>query len=262
MMESKYKTISILGTDINQMSYDDALSLFKVWVESKSLARTVVAANVHLVTEVSLNPEYAKTIADADLVVPDGMPLVWASKLLGGNLTDRCYGPTLMEKTLDSFQGSSATHFFYGATPDVLEKLQQAVIERWPEAKIAGVCSPSFGDFNEAEELKNINMINESGATFVWVGMGCPKQEQWMQIYRHHLNANVVLAVGAAFDFIAGTVSQAPSFLQRAGLEWLYRLCMEPKRLWKRYLYRNPYFVVMFSSLYIRHILGKLQPNQ
>ena len=261
-MESKYTPISILATEINQVSYDDALSLFRGWIANNVSVKTVVAANVHLVTEASLNSEYAETIADADIVVPDGMPLVWASRLLGGTVRERCYGPTLMEKTIDVFQNSDSTHFFYGSTPEVLEKLQKAVNLRWPDASIVGALSPPFGAINESDEAENIKIINESGAQFVWVGMGCPKQEQWMQVYHQQLNASVVLAVGAAFDFIAGTVSQSPAFLQRAGLEWLYRLCMEPKRLWKRYLFLNPYFVVMFAVQYIRHVLRKMRLDQ
>ena len=167
-----------------------------------------------------------------------------------------------MEKTLDAFQGSGATHYLYGATPATLEKLEQQIKIRWPYAVIAGSESPPFGDFNDSVELGNIEKINASGAEFVWVGMGCPKQERWMQHYRRHLNAKVVLAVGAAFDFIAGTVSQSPPLMQNSGLEWLYRLAMEPRRLWKRYFLRNPYFIAMFAAQYIRHIFGKSQANQ
>lgn len=254
-MSMENKTIRILKTDINQVTYDDALVLFRRWMADDLPVRTVVAANVHLVTEAALNTEYAETISDADLVTADGMPLVWASRLLGGSLTARCYGPTLMEETLDHFQDSKATHFFYGSTPDVLEKLRQKVKVRWPQAEIAGSFSPPFGDFNEKEDLKNISMINASGADFVWVGMGCPKQERWMQLYRRHLKADAVLAVGAAFDFIAGTVSQAPAAFQRTGMEWLYRFAMEPKRLWKRYLFRNPYFVIKFLIQYFSYLV-------
>jgi len=194
-------------------------------------------------------------------VVPDGMPLVWASRLLGSSIKNRCYGPTLMEKTLAEFQNSDVKHFFYGSTPEVLEKLQKQVLARWPNTNIAGMISPPFCELNASDESENIKIINASGAQFVWVGMGCPKQEKWMQLYRNQINADVILSVGAAFDFIAGTVNQAPHLVQNAGLEWLYRLIMEPKRLWKRYLYRNPYFLLMFAAQYIRHIFRKLFPN-
>jgi N-acetylglucosaminyldiphosphoundecaprenol N-acetyl-beta-D-mannosaminyltransferase len=162
------------------------------------------------------------------------------------------------EKTLAEFQGEKTTHFFYGSTPEVLEKLQQRVSLIWPDVHVVGAISPPYGLINEEEELKNIAIINKSRANFVWVGMGCPKQEKWMHIYRNQINANVILSVGAAFDFIAETVSQAPGFIQNAGLEWLYRLIMEPKRLWKRYLFRNPYFIGAFSVQYIQYILRKL----
>ncbi len=264
IMSTEYKTIRILKANISQISYNSALAVLGEWIEDESPARTVVAANVHLVTEATLNPEYAATIADADLVTADGMPLVWASRLLGGTIRDRCYGPTLMERTLSHFQDSAVTHFFYGSTPATLEKLQQEVKKRWPLVKIVGAISPPFGDFNREDDLKNIDIINASGADFVWIGMGCPKQERWMQLYRRNLKADVILAVGAAFDFIAGTVSQAPPTFQRLGLEWLYRFAMEPKRLWKRYLFRNPYFMALFTMQYLNYLITgrhKKQPQ-
>lgn len=256
-MNSGSVSIKILDTVINQVLYSDALSLFREWVDHNASAKTVVAANVHVVTEAKLNSEYADAIADANLVVADGMPLVWASRLLGGTIKERCYGPTLMEKTLENFQSSDASHFFYGSTPEVLEKLKKNIRQRWPNAHIAGMISPPFGAINETVEADNIQTINASGASFVWVGMGCPKQERWMHIYHRQLNANVVLAVGAAFDFIAGNVRQAPPFIQKAGLEWLYRLCMEPRRLWKRYFLRNPYFILMFGMQYVRMMIRR-----
>ena len=254
-MNSDIKAIRILKTDIAQVTYAGAIELFERWLADDKPARTVIAANVHLVTEAALQPEYAATVADADLVTADGMPLVWASRLLGGSLKERCYGPTLMEKTLEAFQNRDVSHYLYGSTAATLEKLRQQISEHWPDAKIAGSLSPPFGDFNDDIELKNIAAINAAGADFVWVGMGCPKQEQWMQRYRRHLDASVILATGAAFDFIAGTVSQAPSAMQRLGLEWLYRFAMEPKRLWRRYCLRNPYFIAAFLKQYLRYVL-------
>jgi len=256
-MEASGKAIPVLKTRISQVTYADALALFRTWVADRDRVRTVVAANVHLVTEAALDPGYAVVIADAELVVPDGMPLVWASRLLGGQLTERCYGPTLMEKTLDAFQAQNATHYFYGSTPSVLEKLQLAVGTRWPRACVVGASSPAFGPFNDAEEWANIRAINEAGAQFLWLGMGCPKQERWMHRYRTRLDASVVLAVGAAFDFLAGTVPQAPPAMQRLGLEWLYRLAMEPRRLWRRYVFRNPYFLACLAVQYVRHLLSR-----
>ncbi len=247
---------NILGTAVAQVSYRDVLELFSQWLVPSQAPRTVVAANVHVVTEAALHPSYAAAIADADLIVPDGMPLVWASRLLGGNISDRCYGPTLMAKTLDQFQGSETTHYFYGSTPEVLENLQKRVEIQWPKATVVGTCSPPFGAFDDAVEHSNIEQINASGAAFVWLGMGCPKQEQWMLRYSKRLNCRVVVAVGAAFDFHAGTLRQAPGVIQRMGMEWAYRLLMEPRRLWRRYCFRNPYFILTFIAQLIRQRLG------
>jgi N-acetylglucosaminyldiphosphoundecaprenol N-acetyl-beta-D-mannosaminyltransferase len=250
-------TITILGTDVALVTYTDALALFRSWLARSGPSRTVVAANVHLVTEAAMHADYAQAINDADLITPDGMPLVWASRLLGAALPERCYGPTLMEQTLDTFRDSGATHFFYGATPTVLAELQAAVKRRWPGVIVAGAHAPPFGPFDDQQERENIERINRSGARFVWLGMGCPKQEYWMARYRHEVHAPVIIAVGAAFDFIAGTVPQAPPLLQNLGLEWLFRLAREPRRLWKRYLVRNPYFIWRFTQQYLRARLAR-----
>lgn len=246
------ETISILGVSVAQVTYADATARILAWAGQKGSTRTVVAANTHVATEAVLNPEYNAAISDADMVVPDGMPLVWASRLLGGTIRDRCYGPTLMERTLDESQATGHSHFLYGATDHTLEQAQSSIATRWPETHLAGYMAAPFGELDDSAEMANVARINAVGPDILWIGLGCPKQELWMKRYRQHLQVPVVLSVGAAFDFIAGLKPQAPLWMQKAGLEWLFRLVTEPRRLWRRYFFRNPYFVWQFMLQYFR----------
>jgi N-acetylglucosaminyldiphosphoundecaprenol N-acetyl-beta-D-mannosaminyltransferase len=246
--DTSFSTRLILGVPVAQVTYEKALDLVRQWVcePAQPRCRTVAAANVHVVTEAALHADFAGAVRNADLVLPDGMPLVWAGRMLGSRLADRCYGPTLMEKALDRFR-PACSHYLYGSTQSTLNDLVVAIQRRWPGVRIVGAVSPPFGPFDDRVEEANIAAINASGADILWIGMGCPKQELWMHRYRDRLNVKVVLAVGAAFDFIAGRVPQAPRWMQQAGLEWAFRLWAEPKRLWRRYLFRNPYFVAQFG---------------
>ncbi len=245
---SDTRTLAVLDVPIAQVTYADVLDTLAAWRRDRPApARTLIAANVHVVTEAALHPDFHAAVMNADLVVPDGMPLVWATRQLGGTLSDRCYGPTLMERALERFQADGARHFFYGSTPETLARLEAAVAARWPGAVIAGALAPSFGPFDDAVEHAHIARIDATAPDFLWIAMGCPKQELWMRRYRSRVHAAGILAVGAAFDFIAGTVRQAPPWMQKRGLEWLYRLAVEPRRLWRRYLIRNPYFIYRFT---------------
>jgi N-acetylglucosaminyldiphosphoundecaprenol N-acetyl-beta-D-mannosaminyltransferase len=245
--------IRLLGIPIAQVSYAHVLDRMEQWLAARPPgSRTLVAANVHVITETAIDASYGQAVLDADLVVPDGMPLVWATRALGGDLHERCYGPTLMERSLEHFQVHRARHFLYGATDPTLALLRTRIAERWPGAIVSGALAPPFGVFDDRVELANIQRINATRPDFVWLAMGCPKQEFWMQRYRQHVTAAGILAVGAAFDFIAGTVRQAPPWMQRLGLEWAFRLAVEPRRLWRRYLIRNPYFALRFLLQYLQ----------
>ncbi len=237
----------ILEVPIAQIDYDNLIRLLTQWTAEEGRAHSVVFANVHVVTEAHRNPAYHAALADADLVAPDGMPLVWASRLLGGSLTDRCYGPIAMQRVIGHSGQTGWRHAFYGSTEPVLSALAKAVKTRWPAVPVVGTLAAPFGPFDDAIEQSNIEAINRTGADLLWVGLGCPRQELWMQRYRHLLRCRVVLAVGAGFDFLAGTKPQAPAWMQRRGLEWVHRLSHEPRRLGRRYLARNPYFVWRFA---------------
>jgi len=251
----KPATIPILGVPIAQMTYDSVLALFTAWMDDAAAPRgprSVALANVHVVTESALRPAYARALRDVDVILPDGMPLVWASRALGGTLRERCYGPTLMTRALDQSQTSGWTHYLYGATRPTLDALEAAIRRAWPAAVLAGAREAPFGPFDDAVEHENLAAINAAAPDIVWVGLGCPKQEEWVARYAAGLRSRIVVASGAAFDFIAGIKPQAPGWMQKRGLEWAFRLLAEPRRLWKRYLIRNPYFVMQFSLQLMR----------
>ncbi len=239
----------IIGVPVSQVTYSELLR----WIGRQTArprpapARTVVLANVHVLTETHLDPAYLQAVLDADLVAPDGMPLRWASMMLGSPLPDRCYGPEVMLRALAASEEEGWTHYLYGATEQTLNLMQDEIARRWPSARVVGAMEPPFGPLDDQVEARNIELINRSGADLIWVGMGCPKQEHWMARYRDELEAHVVLGAGAGFDFLAGTKAQAPDWMQQHGLEWLFRLGLEPRRLWRRYLIRNPLFMLLLS---------------
>ena len=189
----------------------------------------------------------------ATLAVPDGQPLVWALRALGHPDATRVYGPDLMLRFCARAAHSRTPIYLYGGrTPEALEMLEARLRERLPGLRIVGGFSPPFRPLTPEEEQRAIAEINSSGAAVVWVGTGQPKQEKWMLHMRPRLSAPLLVGVGAAFDFHAGLVSQAPAWMQRSGLEWVYRLAREPRRLWRRYARHNPRFLAGFLRQYLR----------
>lgn len=207
----------------------------------------VEAANTHVVALARADRAFGAAMARFDLITPDGMPLVWrvnAKLATGRRLTDRVYGPTLMLETLKKTDGVGMfRHFLLGGRESTLVKLKAQLGERFPGAVIAGCHSPPFGTWPPDEFDRICRMIRESGANLIWVGLGCPKQEHWIAANKDRLPPGVYFGIGAAFAFHAGEVRQAPPLVQRFGLEWLYRLAMEPRRLFRRYLTYNSLFL-------------------
>jgi N-acetylglucosaminyldiphosphoundecaprenol N-acetyl-beta-D-mannosaminyltransferase len=245
---------SILGTRIDATSYTDACDRIQSWVENH-LFGYVVAANVHVVMTGYWQKNYRRIINGASLVTPDGMPLVWGSRLLGISQQSRVYGPDLMLAWCDRAASLQIPIYLYGGTENTLLHLQENLQKRFPNLIIAGSYSPPFRPLTEAEEAEDRQRIHASGAEVVFVGLGCPKQEEWMARQQGKLNA-VAIGVGAAFSFHSGEVSQAPQWMMKFGLEWLYRFTREPKRLWQRYLINNPSFLVLFGLQMLRVKLG------
>jgi len=210
-------------------------------------------------------PDLAKIVNEAGMATTDGMPLVWLARHYGFKAASRVYGPDLMlalcaatsgdDRSFNSTGQKPVSHFFYGATDDVLQKLKTNLLTQFPGLQIAGMYSPPFRPLTDAEKDEVTKMINASEADIVWCGLGTPKQDYWVAEFRPRLNATALLAVGAAFNFHAGQVKQAPRWMMRGGLEWLFRLAVEPKRLWRRYLIGNPRFVGLVAEQMFRRRL-------
>ena len=243
----------LLGIPLALTTYEGVLN----WIDAMVAARTrgyVCVAAVHTVMASREDPELRAAVLGSDLTVPDGQPLVWALNALGHRLPDRVYGPDLMWKACARAAKTGQRFYLYGGrNQGALAQLALELRRAHPGLRIVGGYSPPHRELTE-EELDDVTAdIDASGADVVWVGIGVPKQEKWMARARDRLDAPVLIGVGAAFDFHAGLVPQAPERLQRLGLEWAFRLSQEPRRLWRRYLRYNPRFVTGFARQYARH---------
>jgi N-acetylglucosaminyldiphosphoundecaprenol N-acetyl-beta-D-mannosaminyltransferase len=244
-------TREILGVPIAMTDYDGALDAMDSMVEARS-SGYVCAVAVHALTVGLDDPEMGEALRGARLVLPDGMPVVWAANLLGANLKDRVYGPELMLRYSDRCAERGHRVWLYGGRDQgSLVQLALNLRRRHPGINIVGGYSPPFRPMTVEEEDALVDQINSARPDVLWVGIGVPKQEKWMARMREKLDVPVMCAVGAAFDFHAGRISQAPSWMQQRGLEWIYRIAQEPRRLLPRYLYFNPRFVLAFARQYL-----------
>jgi N-acetylglucosaminyldiphosphoundecaprenol N-acetyl-beta-D-mannosaminyltransferase len=236
-------TIPVLRQQIAVTDYAGAVERCRAAAQGRA-PFLVAAANTHVVTLARRNPEFSSALARFDLVLPDGMPLVWVmNRTLRRPLEDRVYGPTFMLRCIEATQGAAFRHFFVGGTEGLLERLCERLRERFSGVEIAGTYAPPFPPWPADENERILAAIAAADAQFVWIGLGCPRQEKWLAAHRDSLPAGVYSAVGAAFAFHAGMVRQAPAWMQRHGLEWLFRLAAEPRRLFQRYLVYNSLFL-------------------
>jgi N-acetylglucosaminyldiphosphoundecaprenol N-acetyl-beta-D-mannosaminyltransferase len=218
----------------------------------------MTAAAVNLVMSAADDAQVRDAVLGATLAVPDGQPLVWALRALGHGGATRVYGPDLMAHFCARAAMAGIPMYLYGGrSVEALELLEQRLRERFEGIRIVGGFSPPFRELTSEEEARAIAEIDASGAAVVWVGTGQPKQERWMARMRPRLSAPLLVGVGAAFDFHAGLVPQAPRWMQRNGLEWSYRLAREPRRLWRRYARYNPRFIAGFARQYLRDRSGR-----
>jgi N-acetylglucosaminyldiphosphoundecaprenol N-acetyl-beta-D-mannosaminyltransferase len=243
----------ILTTRVDATNYAEACDCIQVWAEAQRSCY-VVAANVHVVMTAEQDPNYQAIVNQAALVTPDGMPLVWGLRLLGIPHATRVYGPDLMLAWCQRAALLGLPIYLYGGTELTLNKLATFLTQRFPDLVMAGCHAPPFRPLTAEEEAADLERIRQSKARVVFVGLGCPKQEQWMHRQLSQLDA-VMIGVGAAFNFFSGEVSQAPRWMMRLGLEWLYRLSQEPGRLWRRYLLYNPLFVLRFGVQVLKSYL-------
>lgn len=241
-MNPGIRRVDVLGVGISAVDMVMARDEITRWIELRE-PNYVCVTGVHGVMESQRDPELLAIHNASGLTTPDGMPMVWAGHRAGASWMTRVYGPELMLSVLERAAERGWKSFLYGGKDGVAELVAVRLAQRIPALRIVGTYSPPFRPMTPAEDQDVINQINASGADLVWVGLSTPKQERWMATHLDCLNAHVLLGVGAAFDFHAGLVPQAPPWAQKRGLEWLYRLIKEPRRLWRRYLRNNPAFL-------------------
>jgi len=246
---------NILGVHVSAVDPETALEVIEGWI-SRREPHYVCVSGVHGVMESQRDNQLKQIHNAAGLVTPDGMPLVWVSRLMGFSRVRRVYGPDLMLALCERSVKPGYRHFFYGGAAGVPEKLAARLEARFPGLDVAGSYSPPFRALTPEEEREIVERINAAQPDIVWVGISTPKQERWMAEHVARLNAPVLVGVGAAFDFHAGLKKQAPKWMQKSGLEWAFRLMSEPGRLWRRYLVNNPFFL----WLIFLQALGR-QPN-
>jgi N-acetylglucosaminyldiphosphoundecaprenol N-acetyl-beta-D-mannosaminyltransferase len=236
------QTETVLGVPVDAISFVGAQDSVLAWGHARQ-SRYVVLANVHVVVTASIEPDFGAVLAAADMATPDGAPVAWMLRRLGYSGQGRVSGPDLTWALLGRCEAENLPVYFFGSSRETLSLLAEKIITAFPELTVAGFEAPPFRPISAEEDAESVERINTSGAGLVFVGLGCPKQENWMLAHRGRVNA-VMLGVGAAFDFHAGTVSRAPTWMRDSGLEWLHRLVSEPRRLWRRYLVTNTLFIV------------------
>lgn len=245
-----YKRVSILNVGVSKTTYNKSLQDVSSYIKSKQKAYICVAA-VHLIMECQKNPTLMNGVNRSNIVTPDGMPLVWLSRLMGAKKTERVYGPTLMLKICSAAGVNGWKIYLLGGAQGQGRLLSQSLNQRFPNLQIVGYADTPGRQLSPSQNRYVVRQINRSGAHIVFVGMGCPYQELWMIKNRKYLNANVLIGVGAAFNFLSGKERQAPRFFQKNGLEWFFRLLQNPSRLWHRYTITNVRFILNIVKAYI-----------
>jgi N-acetylglucosaminyldiphosphoundecaprenol N-acetyl-beta-D-mannosaminyltransferase len=241
-MLDQLKRVNVLGVGLSAINLDLALKAVDSALAQK-FRGYVCVTGVHGVMEAQHDPQMRAILNHSLLTTPDGMPMVWVGRLNGFRHMDRVYGPDLMLLVCELSQRKGYTHFLYGGGKGVAEELQRRLESKFPGIKIVGSHTPPFRPLNELEQAELVRSVNERKPDIVWVGLSTPKQEKFMAQFMDRFDATLMFGVGAAFDFHAGRVRQAPRWMQRCGLEWLFRLGCEPRRLWRRYFRNNPLFL-------------------
>ena len=249
--------IPVLGVPISLTTYESTLDWMDAMVAAGRKGYVCVAAT-HTVVACGEDPELRRSVLAADLCVPDGQPLVWALAALGHPLPDRVYGPDLMAHHCARAARAGTRVFLYGGHDDAyVARLTDRLTQRFPGLQVVGGVAPLYRELTESEAAEVAHVVNRADPDVIWIGLGVPRQEKFMSAMRDRLNAPVLVGVGAAFDFHSGIVRQAPAVLQRHGLEWLFRLTQEPRRLWRRYAHNNPRFVLSFARQWGRQRLRR-----
>jgi N-acetylglucosaminyldiphosphoundecaprenol N-acetyl-beta-D-mannosaminyltransferase len=231
-----------LGVRVDVFQIPEVIAILQRLIAARGRSQYVSFLGMHSMTESQRDPELKDALNGSALAVADGMPLVWLGRYHGFAMKRRVYGPELMLKFCEVTASQGVRHFFYGGAEGVPQALAATLKQDFPGLVVAGCYSPPFRPLTEAEETEVTTMVSDARADILWVGLGAPKQEKWMHSHTH-LDVPVMAGVGAAFDLNTGRLKQAPRWMQESGFEWFFRLCMEPKRLWRRYLLLGPKFV-------------------
>jgi N-acetylglucosaminyldiphosphoundecaprenol N-acetyl-beta-D-mannosaminyltransferase len=236
---------TIGGVKVTAMTFEGAMRLF---LDAPSVDQRLRAhfCTAYTVVEANADPRLMRALNDGEIVTSDGMPVVWLLRLMG-HRAERVYGPDVLLALADRSRDRALSHYFYGGAEGVAERLAEQLSLKYPGLRVAGLEAPPFRPLSELERRQVIDRINASGADYVWVGLGTPKQDFWLAENRAELAPAVLFAVGAAFDFLSGAKPRAPRLMQRTGTEWLFRLVTEPRRLWRRYLVGNVRFVQLVA---------------
>jgi len=250
--------VNVLGVGVNSINLNDAVATIERWIGEGS-RNYVCVTGVHGVMESRRDQRLRAIHNEAGMVTPDGMPLVWLLRAFGKSRTERVYGPDLMRlmTAVSSLRGYQ--QFYYGGAEGIADKLKQVLLHAHPGLDVAGTLCPPFREITSEEDQAIVDAINSTHPDIVWVGLSTPKQEFWMASHLGRIEAPVMIGVGAAFDFLAGTKRQAPPWMQRSGLEWLFRLCSEPRRLWRRYGTIVPGFAILATAELVRRTI---RPNE
>jgi N-acetylglucosaminyldiphosphoundecaprenol N-acetyl-beta-D-mannosaminyltransferase len=249
-------SFDVLGVRVHAVQIPEVIERFEAWIAERGTGRFVAVCNVHMVMEAQDSARFRQMLNSSAMTVPDGKPLTWIGRRGGFDLERRVYGPDLFQDFLAATAGRGYRHFFYGGHPEVLETMIEKICRRFPSTVVAGSFSPPFRPLTEEEDAAVMERIARSRADILWVGLGCPKQEVWMYEHCARLNVPVMVGVGQAFNIVAGNVKQAPRWMREHGLEWLFRLLLEPRRLWRRYLVYNSRFL---WSIAAESIMGRIR---
>ena len=237
-------TCAVLDVPVSATTLQKTVELVNHWVATSTRPRLITFTNVHMIVEAQLRPDFGELLQQTDLNCPDGAPVFWLVRLQDES-AEKISGPDFLPMFCEQSVGLGHRHFFYGGAEGVPDRAAEVLRGRYPGINIVGHHAPPFRELTEAEGEQMIERINATGADVVWVSLGCPRQERWLHTYGSRLNAKVVLAVGQATDIIAGAKSRCPSTVSKLGFEWVYRLCKDPRRLWKRYLVTNSLFFLL-----------------
>jgi N-acetylglucosaminyldiphosphoundecaprenol N-acetyl-beta-D-mannosaminyltransferase len=256
-VESVPAKLNVLGVGVSTTSYEEVSAVCARWISQRpgGCARYICVTSVHGVMEARRDERVRRALNGADIVTPDGMPLVWALRSFGAASQQRVYGPNLMLALCGNAEKCGHRIFLYGGRPDTLETLEQSLRRRFPQLVIAGAYSPPFRPLTAEEDEQVYHMLREARADLIFVGISTPKQDLWMAEHARRMPGAVLIGVGAAFDFHAGRVPQAPGWMQARGLEWVYRLTKEPRRLWRRYVLVTPWFLPCWAMQKLSYIM-------